>query len=864
MTPRPVIFVSAASRELRSARQLVANTLTFLGYEPIWQDIFETGEGDLLGVLRREIDRSKGVVQLVGRCYGAEPPSPDRQFGRVSYTQYEALYARQSGKKVWYLFLDEGFPVDACVDEPEELQRLQAAYGDRLKGDSHMYHALTTAEGLEASVLKLRSDLVQLRRGVKRWAIAVAALLAVGVTINFWLLHGQHRTSTQVIATQHAVSTMTDEMAKLRQGIMQFTQLEAKVRESQTQESSTVREQVYEQLSKGLNLDVAFVRQKLPQVAEELKHSPTATAYERASGAYVANDYVEAERLALTAAAQARKVAPAQSADVVRALKLAGLAAQKRIAYTTAIEHFREAEELTDRERDPAPWAEIQHVIADVLLDQGHYRDAAMILQAVVQTRSSVLAPDHPDTLRSRSRLAYAFWRQGRYNESEAAFRKLIGVEETVLGPEHPDTLLSHNGLAGALDDEGKHAEAEVEHRRVLEVRNKVLGPEHPDTLKSRNNLALALNRQQKYAEAEKEFRELIPEEEKFLGPEHPETLRSRGNLMGTLGYQDKDTEAEHGFRELIGAEERILGPEHPDTLRDRNNLGYALGKQRRFSEAETQFREVIRIEEKVLGPEHPATFRSRMGLAGVLSQQGKYDEADAQCRDVIALQEKLLGSDHPGTMYSCYKFAYQLAGQDKMKEAIQFALRAATAARNVFGEDHPDTRKYAQLLQQLTMEPAAKPTSAVLVDNSGQPVDKNKEAYNGNVKVVFSDGHSEILGTDGKCLDPHMSQKGYVGWTHYTHLGPRGAAMNERLVIRLLDGRTTEFRPNPNGGPFIEEWGFVDHDSGIVIKSRGFHGPASFIRYDLASGRATARQDGYIEYEKMPKWAQPYSDDKT
>jgi hypothetical protein len=36
MGPRPAIFISAVSRELRSARQLVANTLTFLGYDPEW------------------------------------------------------------------------------------------------------------------------------------------------------------------------------------------------------------------------------------------------------------------------------------------------------------------------------------------------------------------------------------------------------------------------------------------------------------------------------------------------------------------------------------------------------------------------------------------------------------------------------------------------------------------------------------------------------------------------------------------------------------------------------------------------------------------------------------------------------------
>ena len=36
---RPVIFISAVSGELRTARDLVAKTLTSLGYERKWQDI---------------------------------------------------------------------------------------------------------------------------------------------------------------------------------------------------------------------------------------------------------------------------------------------------------------------------------------------------------------------------------------------------------------------------------------------------------------------------------------------------------------------------------------------------------------------------------------------------------------------------------------------------------------------------------------------------------------------------------------------------------------------------------------------------------------------------------------------------------
>jgi len=88
MVTRPVIFVSAVSKELKSARRLVAHTLLFLGYDQIWEDIFWSDQGDLCEVLRKKIDGSQGVVHLVGQCYGAEPPVIDADFGRVSYTQF--------------------------------------------------------------------------------------------------------------------------------------------------------------------------------------------------------------------------------------------------------------------------------------------------------------------------------------------------------------------------------------------------------------------------------------------------------------------------------------------------------------------------------------------------------------------------------------------------------------------------------------------------------------------------------------------------------------------------------------------------------------------------------------------------------
>ena len=149
MTNRPVIFISAVSQELRSTRDLVAKTLHALGYEPRWQDIAPTDAGDLLGVLRKWIDQSDAVLQLVGHCYGFAPRPPSLEFSRCSYTQYEALYARKRGKPVYYLFIDDTHPTDGCGCEPKTLHDLSAGIGvlsDRVT--RHYFALLPVAQTL--------------------------------------------------------------------------------------------------------------------------------------------------------------------------------------------------------------------------------------------------------------------------------------------------------------------------------------------------------------------------------------------------------------------------------------------------------------------------------------------------------------------------------------------------------------------------------------------------------------------------------------------------------------------------------------------------------------------------------------------
>ena len=689
MSPRPTIFVSAVSKELRSARQLVANTLTFLGYEPVWQDIFGTESGDLRSVLRQQIDRCKGVVQLIGQCYGAEPPAPDEEFGRVSYTQYEALYARKRGKKVWYLFIDENFPADRCDSEPPELRALQDAYRRRLQSDTHVFHPLATIDALEASVLKLRDDLASLRRSLKRWALGVAALLILVVALVSWQLRGQ--------------AEMKVEIAKLRQGIMEYPRREAEVRGSQIEQNpAAIQAQTYAELGKQLGVDPKVLREKLPRFAEELKRAPNASLYERANASYVAKDYAQAERLALEAAAESKRAKPSNPKSVLAALELAGLSAQKRIDYARAMEHFRAAEKLTDRNRNLEEWASLQHEVGELLIVQGKYGDGEKVLRDVIEARARILGPEHPDTLDSRHRLIYALTRQTKYSEAESEARAVLNLREKILSPEHTDTVVSRYNLADSLADQGKYREAEELYRNVIRLNEKALGSDDPRTIAARVGLATVLGSEGKNAEAESLYREVIKFDEKVYGPEHPNTLNDRMNLATALHADGKYSDAEHEYREVITLEGKVIGAEHPDALISRNNLAEMLDDAGKFTEAERECRQIINIETRVLGPENLVTLNSRANLAVALIGQGKFDEALSEYTDVLKSMESVLGLEHPDTLNYATKVAMALSHQNKIGEAKEIARQLQERARKTLGPDNEYTRRYSKLAQDL------------------------------------------------------------------------------------------------------------------------------------------------------------------
>jgi len=200
----PEVFVSAVSSELRELRKLVAEEVEKLGYQPVFQDGFDTEQGDLHQVLRRKIDRCEGLIHLVGLAYGEEPTTPEPSTARLSYTQYEFQYASTSAhKKTWVIFVEQGCTrtPEKRLDKPpvghprpEEYQRerwqLQEAWRQRLRDGNHIWYTVSSDASLQVRIRDAHPELNVLarRRNHRRlavWAVVGAAILA-GIGVAAW------------------------------------------------------------------------------------------------------------------------------------------------------------------------------------------------------------------------------------------------------------------------------------------------------------------------------------------------------------------------------------------------------------------------------------------------------------------------------------------------------------------------------------------------------------------------------------------------------------------------------------------------------------------------------------------------------
>ena len=121
-----------------------------------------------------------------------------------------------------------------------------------------------------------------------------------------------------------------------------------------------------------------------------------------------------------------------------------------------------------------------------------------------------------------------------------------------------------------------------------------------------------------------------------------------------------------------------------------------------------------------------------------------------------------------------------------------------------------------------------------------------------GDVRVVFSDHHTELWTREGRAMLPAVSSTGLVGWTVVMTDNNLGMHQNDQLRVCWPDGHYRDF---PVDMPFIEKWAFSPDGSKVILRFRGTHGPENFAEYEVATGIKLHEADGVMN-DEVPVWA--------
>ena len=676
---RPRLFLSAVSEELRTARRDVAATVRTLGFDPVSQDDFPTGYGELRQWLRTQLDSCEGLIQLVGQGYGAEPPEVDPEYGRVSYTQLEFLYARKYDKKTWVIVIGKDFGLDKPVNQLDlprdnghpdptsyqaERRTLQQDYLARLKRENHLRHTANNKDQLEIIVLKLRDELGELHRRWEEWLSKDNAFKA-GTTASLAELAEANRLTT----------------AKIRAHLLQTAE-ETRRRELAEAEADTnwkQRQHLREAAENAHRVRLSRIEELAASFAEIEGHGTATSVFQEMTrilteqGVDEAIAYVGTQRASIlqTVRARAETIRERNRADLQPLLRTAALHQAKGQAH--------EARTLYNDILAVEPdWPEALYATFWFLTDQG-------------------------DLARVRSTLADA---QREYEEAHRMTQRLAAGDPGNTDWQR-DLTVAYIKLGDVAVGQGKLGEAAQGYRDSLAIR-KTLAASDPGNTDRQRDLSVSYNRlgdvavrQGQLEDATQAYRDGLGIGKKLAAgdPSNTQWQRDLSISYDRLGdvarAQGKLDEAAQAYGDSLGIAKQLAASDPSDTQWQRDlslayeRLGYVAREQGQLAEAAEWF-EKSRVNWKDLLKRDSTNVDWQKGitvaidgLGDVAVAQGQLTEAARVYNAGLAVRKTLAASDLSNTVWqrdlwiSYYKLADVAERQKNFSEARTYWKQA-------------------------------------------------------------------------------------------------------------------------------------------------------------------------------------------
>lgn len=186
--PKPTVFISATTGDLRTIRDSVKQAILTLRCVPIEQTNFPPDYRTIEGMLRKKIQGCHAVIHIAGLRYGAEPKQDGSVRERRSYTQMEYDIARELKKPVYTFVCGKDFPYDDAPPEDAELQALQERHREKLLGGNRHFEQIAAKEDLDRKVREIDYK-SHLRWTTRMLTVLGISLLLAALASGYALLH---------------------------------------------------------------------------------------------------------------------------------------------------------------------------------------------------------------------------------------------------------------------------------------------------------------------------------------------------------------------------------------------------------------------------------------------------------------------------------------------------------------------------------------------------------------------------------------------------------------------------------------------------------------------------------------------------
>ncbi len=669
MQPIPRIFVSATSRDLRTARIFVSEGLRRMECLPIVQDDFPPDHKTVREMLVAKIKTCDAVVHLSGFYYGAEPQPHPAESERRSFTQMEYEIAMELGLPCYVFLCGEKFPFDDHEPESEEKRALQLAHRQRLLSRDELFYEFDTREDLNSrtrelqlSVDALREELVKerKRRRITLFVSVVALLVAL---VGGGLLYSKTQKQGSEIA---ATAKRVDEQGRL------IAMLLAE------QERLRARGTGGETLSEEAKENVA-VRESLSQV--DLRFAIT-------------KEITEAEIAAAGASGKAKAVALKRLADAQLA---AGMKNEALVSYRARLE-------LLDRSEDTLEWAGAVASVADLLFFRDYGPEGPeMVREALVWVeKNEKVETGLPAGLRLRESLRQFVFIEGDYETAIEMGKEIQAFRDKVSGKDAAESLAAAGYLGRHLRANGDFEEADVIFQRIIETSERLYGANDMRTLHARWDLAGSLERQKRFVEAEGIYEDLIARAGGHSNAGDPDVLGLRASMAFLKEAGGRDEQAMEIWRTLLDDARKYNDPDSKVVQDYTNILAVRELGDGNYVKAEKLSRELYDSRVRTIGANQLETVDSLKLLASVYEQSGDMSRYEEIMYKVIAGKIKVFGPDSEEVANDLYQFAISLAAEGKLNTGLAQAESCFELRKRVLGAANPKTIEAIVIVQTI------------------------------------------------------------------------------------------------------------------------------------------------------------------